>query len=71
MNKERLPQDHPCVVNNARTKIDDPFGREVEYSLDYPEVADPSDGQAKTVLHLLKNKVVTNLFHLHHLHVSG
>lgn len=58
MNNERLPQDHPCVLNNFKKSfLDPPAAIGEPYQLDYPEVEDPSDGQARTVLHLLKNKV--------------
>ena len=58
MNNNRLQQDHPCVINNIRRhylKHPPLFG--TQRNLDYPEVKDPSDGQAGQILTLLRNQV--------------
>lgn len=47
INSQRMPQNHPCVIDIIRRRylypvVDD----EVDYKLKHPEVVDPSKGQA-------------------------
>lgn len=58
MNAGRLQQDHPCVLNNIRKHfLKPPPVSNKQLHLDYPEIVDPSDGQAEVVTRLLKKKV--------------
>ena len=58
MNYNRLQQDHPCVINYIRRHyLISPPPKGTIRMLDYPEVENPSDGQANRILKLLHNKV--------------
>ena len=59
MNRNRLQQDHPCVVNYIRRHyLNSPAQRNVPLKLDYPEEKEPSEhGQPSVILDLLHNKV--------------
>jgi hypothetical protein len=58
MNRNRLQQDHPCVINYIRRHyLNAPPSHDISLLLDYPEVEDPSDGQPEKILKILKNKV--------------
>ncbi len=59
MNFNRLQLDHPCVINYIRSHyLNKPSPPNTPLKLDYPEVADPSEGQPKTILSLLKIRLV-------------
>ncbi|XP_032788643.2 uncharacterized protein LOC116925994 isoform X2 [Daphnia magna] len=56
-NKNKLQQDHPCVIRLIRRDyLRKPSPQHVPYRLDVPESADPSDGQAQAILRILQNK---------------
>jgi len=58
MNYHRLQQDHPCVINYLRRHIlKEPASPHVPLKLDYPEVNDPSMGQSKEILEILRRQV--------------
>jgi hypothetical protein len=57
-NDLKLQQDHPCVIRLIREKyLRQPANKELPYQLDHPEKVDSSDGQAKDIRNILKNKV--------------
>ena len=57
-NDKKLQQDHPCVIRLIRDKyLRQPADKNLPYQLDHPERIDSSDGQAKDVRNILKNKV--------------
>ncbi len=64
-NTFKLQQDHPCVIRLIRDNyIGQPAPKNVPYQMDHPETIDPSDGQSKEILRILKNLVIflfTNL----------
>lgn len=58
VNTNRLPQDHPCVIDIIRNNyLQRPTNRSVPYKLSNPQILDPSDGQSRAVLRLLRNQV--------------
>lgn len=60
-NTFKLQQDHPCVIRLIRDNyIGQPAPKNVPYQMDHPETIDPSDGQSKEILRILKN--LTNGF---------
>ncbi len=57
-NDKKLQQDHPCVIRLIREKyLRQPADKNLPYQLDHPERIDSSDGQAKDIRNILKNKV--------------
>lgn len=57
-NDKKLQQDHPCVIQLIRDKyLRQPANKNLPYQLDHPEKVDSSDGQAKDIRNILKNKV--------------
>lgn len=57
-NKKKLQQDHPCVLHLIRKKyIRQPAPVDLPYHLNNPRLVDPSDGQSKGILALLRNQV--------------
>ena len=57
-NINRLPQNHPCVIDLIRRfYLYPPTPRDVPYQLDNPDVVDPSDGKSKAILRLLGHQV--------------
>lgn len=64
-NAQKLQQDHPCVLKLIRNNyLQQPVPRSIPYNLNYPEIDDPSDGQSKGILRLLRNQVYMTLrFH--------
>ena len=58
-NDKKLQQDHPCVIRLIREKyLRQPADKNLPYQLDHPERIDSSDGQAKDIRNILKNKVI-------------
>ncbi|XP_057380610.1 uncharacterized protein LOC130703006 [Daphnia carinata] len=56
-NAHKLQQDHPCLIRLIRDHyLHPPAPRSLPYHLDYPEILDPSDGQSKGILRLLRNQ---------------
>ncbi|XP_057367958.1 uncharacterized protein LOC130688956 isoform X2 [Daphnia carinata] len=56
-NKNKLQQDHPCVIRLIRRDyLRKPAPQHVPYRLEVPESADPSNGQAQAILRILQNK---------------
>nr|CAH0110638.1 unnamed protein product [Daphnia galeata] len=56
-NEKKLQQDHPCVIRLIREEyLRQPASKELPYQLDHPEKVDSSDGQAKDIRNILKNK---------------
>ena len=55
-----MQQNHPCVIEIIRRSYlhppADPF---TNYQLKNPKITDPSVGQAATVIHYLKNQVIS------------
>jgi hypothetical protein len=57
-NEKQLQQDHPCVIRLIRDQyLRQPAPRDQPYQLDHPNKKDPSDGQSKDIIKILKNKV--------------
>ncbi|XP_046632199.1 uncharacterized protein LOC124311872 [Daphnia pulicaria] len=55
-NVKKLQQDHPCVLHLIKNAyLRQPAPRNIPYNLNYPELVDPSDGQSKAILRLLRN----------------
>jgi hypothetical protein len=61
-NRNKLQQDHPCVVKLIRQHyLQKPALRDLNYNLNNPDpMFDPSDGQSKAILRILRNQV--NIF---------
>lgn len=58
MNADRLQQDHPCVIETIRRRyLHPPADLDVPYNLVAPNKADPSVGQATSILNYLGNQV--------------
>ncbi len=58
MNADRLQQDHPCVIETIRRRyLHPPADLDVPYNLAAPNKADPSVGQAASILNYLGNQV--------------
>lgn len=58
MNSQKLPQDHPCVIETIRKNyMRKPSPPNVPLKLDKDDMTDRSPGQTKVILGLLKNKV--------------
>ncbi|XP_057367395.1 uncharacterized protein LOC130688432 [Daphnia carinata] len=56
-NQNKLQQDHPCVVQLIRKNyLVRPAPKSVPYQLGNPLLLDPSDGQAKGILRILRNQ---------------
>jgi hypothetical protein len=56
-NTHRLQQDHPCVLDLIRKNyLKKPWGPEVPFDLHNPKTADPSAGQAKAIMRILRNQ---------------
>ena len=56
----RLQQDHPCVIELIkRDFLHAPSPENVPLALHNPDLVDPSAGQTKAVLRLLRNQVNT------------
>ncbi|XP_046452745.1 uncharacterized protein LOC124200519 [Daphnia pulex] len=56
-NSNKLQQDHPCVIRLIQnTFLRQPSSIHIPYNLNYPEKSDPSDGQSKGILRLLRNQ---------------
>ncbi|KAI9562622.1 hypothetical protein GHT06_010076 [Daphnia sinensis] len=56
-NQNKLQQDHPCVVQLIRKNyLVQPAPQNVPYQLGNPLLLDPSDGQAKGILRILRNQ---------------
>ncbi|KAK4005095.1 hypothetical protein OUZ56_006820 [Daphnia magna] len=56
-NTHRLQQDHPCVLDLIRKRyLKKPWGPEIPLDLHNPQTADPSAGQAKAVMRILRNQ---------------
>ncbi|XP_046632872.1 uncharacterized protein LOC124312410 [Daphnia pulicaria] len=56
-NEKQLQQDHPCVIRLIRDQyLRQPAPRDQPYQLDHPNKKDPSDGQSKDIIKILKNK---------------
>lgn len=61
MNADRLQQDHPCVIETIRRRyLHPPADLDVPYNLAAPDRADPSVGQASSILNYLGNQVRGN-----------
>ena len=59
MNFNRLPQDHPCVINYLRRYVlKKPASPHLPLNLDYPEVSDPSMGQPREILDIMRRQVI-------------
>jgi len=59
MNFHRLQQDHPCVIKYLRRYVlKQPALPHLPLKLDYPEVNDPSMGQPKEILEILRHQVM-------------
>ncbi|XP_046638300.1 uncharacterized protein LOC124316413 [Daphnia pulicaria] len=57
MNADRLQQDHPCVIETIRRRyLHPPADLDVPYNLVAPNKADPSVGQAASILNYLGNQ---------------
>lgn len=58
MNANKLPQDHPCVIETIRKKyLREPSPANVPLKLDADTMDDRSRGQTKIIRRILKNKV--------------
>ncbi len=58
MNTNKLPQDHPCVIETIRQHyLNKPSPLDVPLKLDSNDDKDRSSGQTGVILKLLKNKV--------------
>jgi hypothetical protein len=58
-NAHQLQQNHPCVIYLIKnTYIRQPSSRNLPYKLNFPEIMDPSDGQSKGILRILRNQVI-------------
>lgn len=58
MNFNRLPQDHPCVINYLRRHVlKAPASPHLPLKLDYPELNDPSMGQPNEILDIMRRQV--------------
>ena len=59
MNADRLQQDHPCVIKTIRRRyLHPPADLDIPYNLTAPNTADPSVGQAASILKYLGNQVI-------------
>ncbi len=57
-NVEKLQQDHPCVLHLIKKLyLRQPTPRNQSYLLNNGALADPSDGQSKGILRILRNQV--------------
>ncbi|KZS14801.1 Uncharacterized protein APZ42_020167 [Daphnia magna] len=57
MNADRFQQDHPCVIETIRKRyLHPPADVDVPYNLAAPHKADPSVGQAASILNYLGNQ---------------
>lgn len=58
MNTNKLPQDHPCVIETIRKHyLNKPSPPDVPYKLDSDDNNDRSPGQTGVIFRLLKNQV--------------
>lgn len=58
MNANKLPQDHPCVIETIRHRyLNKPSPPEVSLQLDSDDDKDRSPGQTGVIFRLLKNQV--------------
>ena len=56
-NSHRLQQDHPCVLELVkRSFLKEPFSRDVPYGLHQMQKLDPSAGQAKAIMRILRGQ---------------